>query len=81
MGGGHHPALHHPRDKPIVAVQLIPATFQVVRLQLPPEYHRATLGDDLSMNDYKWSPDGSRLALVSSSRDHKEAVLKVLAEP
>ncbi|CAG1773264.1 hypothetical protein BAC2_03823, partial [uncultured bacterium] len=27
--------------------------------------------------DYNWSPDGSRLALVSTSRDHKDAVLKV----
>jgi dipeptidyl aminopeptidase/acylaminoacyl peptidase len=50
---------------------------KVTRLQLPPEYHRATLGDNLSMNDYKWSPDGSRLALASSSRDHKQAVLRV----
>jgi dipeptidyl aminopeptidase/acylaminoacyl peptidase len=49
----------------------------IVRLQMPPDFHRATLGDNLSMNDYKWSPDGSRLALVSTSRDHKDAVLKV----
>ncbi|MFI5311723.1 MAG: DPP IV N-terminal domain-containing protein, partial [Gemmatimonadales bacterium] len=50
---------------------------KVTRLQLPPEYHRATLGDNISMNDYKWSPDGSKLALVSTSRDHKQAVLRV----
>ena len=50
---------------------------RVVRLQMPPDFHRATLGDNLSMNDYNWSPDGSQLALVSTSRDHKEAVLKV----
>lgn len=52
-------------------------TGRIVRLQMPPDFHRATLGDNLSMNDYNWSPDGSRLALVSTSRDHKEAVLKV----
>lgn len=52
-------------------------TGRVVRLQMPPDFHRATLGDNLSMNDYNWSPDGSKLALVSTSRDHKEAVLKV----
>ena len=50
---------------------------RIVRLQLPPEYHRATLGDDISMNDYVWSPDASRLALASTSRDHKHTVLRV----
>jgi dipeptidyl aminopeptidase/acylaminoacyl peptidase len=52
-------------------------TGKVVRLQMPPDFHRATLGDNISMNDYNWSPDGSKLALVSTSRDHKAAVLKV----
>jgi dipeptidyl aminopeptidase/acylaminoacyl peptidase len=49
----------------------------VTRLQMTPDSHRATLGDDLSMNDYNWSPDGSRLALASVSRDHKRVVLRV----
>lgn len=50
---------------------------KVIPLQLPPEYHRATLGDNISMNDYNWSPDGSKLALVSTSRDHKSATFRV----
>jgi dipeptidyl aminopeptidase/acylaminoacyl peptidase len=50
---------------------------RITRLQLPPQYHRATMGDDISMDDYQWSPDGSRLALVSTGRDHKNAVLRV----
>ena len=50
---------------------------RVTRLQLPPEYHRATLGDNISMNDYAWSPDASKLALVSTSRDHKQAVFRI----
>jgi dipeptidyl-peptidase 4 len=50
---------------------------KTVRLQMPPDFHRAMLSDDISMNDYKWSPDGSRLALVSTSRDHKQAVVRV----
>jgi dipeptidyl aminopeptidase/acylaminoacyl peptidase len=50
---------------------------RVTRLQLPPEYHRATLGDNISMNDYNWSPDASKLALVSTSRDHKQAIFRV----
>ena len=53
------------------------ASGSVVRLQLAPEYHRATTGDNISMNDYNWSPDGSKLALVSTGRDHKNAILRV----
>src|SRR5947208_12537666 len=50
---------------------------KITRLQLPPEYHRATIGDNISMADYNWSPDGSKLALASTSRDHKQAILRV----
>ena len=50
---------------------------RVTRLQTPPDYHRATYFDDISMNDYKWSPDASKLALVSTPRDHKAATLSV----
>jgi dipeptidyl-peptidase 4 len=52
-------------------------TKSVVRLKMPPDFHRATLSDDISMNDYKWSPDGMRLALASTSRDHKVTTLRV----
>ena len=52
-------------------------TGRMVRLKLAPEYHRATLGDDISMNDYKWSPDASKLALASTSRDHKVTAVRV----
>jgi dipeptidyl aminopeptidase/acylaminoacyl peptidase len=44
---------------------------------MEPDFHRATLGDDISMNDYNWSPDGSKLALASVSRDHKHVWLRV----
>ncbi len=50
---------------------------RVVRLQMPPDYHRATLGDNVSVRDMQWSPDGARLAFISTSRDHKQAVLRV----
>jgi dipeptidyl-peptidase-4 len=49
----------------------------VVRLQLAPQFHRGTIGDDITMADYDWSPDGARLALASTSRDHKQVVLRV----
>ena len=49
----------------------------ITRLRMDPDFHRATLGDDISMNDYNWSPDGSTLALASVSRDHKHVWLRV----
>ncbi|MGQ0714667.1 MAG: DPP IV N-terminal domain-containing protein [Gemmatimonadaceae bacterium] len=55
---------------------------RVVRLQMPPDYHRSTTCDHIACDgpllaDARWSPDGSRLAFVSSSRDHKHAQLRV----
>jgi len=52
-------------------------TGRMTRLQMEPDYHRATLGDDVSMRDYQWKPDGSMLALASVSRDHKQVWLRV----
>jgi dipeptidyl-peptidase 4 len=49
----------------------------IVRLKMPPDFHRAMLGDNLSMNDLNWSPDGSKLAFVSTPRDHKSATVRV----
>ena len=80
-----HPKLHAwkyplPGDSIVAMIQRVIIEVdgpRTIRLQMPPDFHRATLSDDISMNDYKWSPDGSRLALVSSSRDHKQAVLRV----
>jgi len=50
---------------------------KVIPLQLPLEYHRGSIGDNITMADYNWSPDGSKLALVSTSRDHKSATFRV----
>jgi dipeptidyl aminopeptidase/acylaminoacyl peptidase len=52
-------------------------TGAAVRFKMDPDYHRATLGDDFSLDDMTWSPDASKLAFVSTSRDHKSAVLHV----
>jgi dipeptidyl-peptidase 4 len=51
-------------------------TGRVTRLQMPPDYHRATLGDNFSLRDMQWSPDNSQLVFISTSRDHKQAVLR-----
>jgi dipeptidyl aminopeptidase/acylaminoacyl peptidase len=53
------------------------ATGKVTRLQMPPDFHRGTLGDDISMTDYKWSPDATRLAIASVSRYHKHVWVSV----
>src|SRR5687767_37890 len=55
---------------------------RLVRLQMPPDFHRSTVCDHIvcegtRLADAQWSPDGSRLAFVSSSRDHKVAQLRV----
>ena len=52
-------------------------TRTVVRLAMAPDFHRATLGDDISMNDYVFSADGARLALASTSRDHKQTIVRI----
>lgn len=54
----------------------------VVRLQMPPDFHRSTVSDHIACDggelcDAQWYPDGSHLAFVSSSRDHKEAWLRL----
>jgi len=57
---------------------------QVVRLDMASDQHRSTICDHVYCNgtfaDVEWAPDGSELAFVSSSRDHKEALLRV-ADP
>ena len=52
-------------------------TRTIVRLKMAPDFHRATLGDDIAMSDYNFSPDGARLALASTSRDHKQTIVRV----
>lgn len=53
---------------------------KVIRLKMPPDQHRTTLCDDVKCRewtDVQWSPDSSSLVFVSSSRDHKQANLRV----
>ena len=64
-----------------VVVDLSGPAPNVVRLQLPPDPHRSTTCDhilcDGQFADVEWSPDGTRLVFVSSSRDHKRADVRV----
>lgn len=69
---------------PIITIQRViveTETPRVIRLQMPPDPRRSTLCDDIScdgsLTDTEWSADSSKLAFVSSSRDHKQANLRV----
>jgi len=58
------------------------ATGKLTRLQMSPDQHRSTLCDDVACrggewSDVQWAPDGSSVAFVSTSRDHKHEQLRV----
>lgn len=54
---------------------------RVVRLAMPPDAHRSMVTDHIACGtdvcDLLWVPDGSAIAFVSSSRDHKRAWVRV----
>jgi dipeptidyl aminopeptidase/acylaminoacyl peptidase len=62
-----------------VIIDVEPA--RVTRLRMAPDQHRSTISDHVAEGslflDVEWFPDSSRVAFVSSSRDHKQAVLRI----
>jgi dipeptidyl aminopeptidase/acylaminoacyl peptidase len=78
-----HPTLKEwkyplPGDKVIPMIERVIIEIdnpKVIKLQVPADPHRASLSDDIAssgtFDDVDWSPDGSQLAFVSTSRDHK----------
>ncbi|MDT3403076.1 S9 family peptidase [Mucilaginibacter terrae] len=54
---------------------------KVIMLKVPADPHRATLSDDISssgtLDDVNWSADGTQLAFVSTSRDHKQEKVRI----
>jgi dipeptidyl aminopeptidase/acylaminoacyl peptidase len=73
-----------PGDKEIAMIQRVIIdvdTPKVIRLQIPPDAHRGTLSDDISsgggFDDVDWSEDGTQLAFVSTSRDHKDEKFRI----
>lgn len=73
-----------PGDKYIPTIRRVVIdveTPKVVSLNIPPDPHRATMSDDISssgsFDDIDWSPDAKEVAFVSSSRDHKNAKVRI----
>jgi dipeptidyl-peptidase 4 len=74
-----------PQDKEIIKIHRVIIdvdAVKVVRLQMKsPDDRRSTLCDDISCDggftDVIWSDDAKTLAFVSSTRDHKQANLRV----
>jgi dipeptidyl aminopeptidase/acylaminoacyl peptidase len=52
-------------------------TGAITRFQQGPDFHRGSVGDDIRMGDYQWSPDATQVAFTAVSRDHKQAQLRV----
>ena len=54
---------------------------KVIMFNIPPDPHRASLSDDISssgtFDDIDWNPDGTELAFLSTSRDHKQEKFRI----
>ncbi|MFI5451640.1 DPP IV N-terminal domain-containing protein [Pedobacter sp. UC225_61] len=54
---------------------------KVVSLNIPADPHRATLSDDIAssgtFDDIDWKADGSEMAFLSTSRDHKNEKFRI----
>ncbi len=74
-----------PGDEVVTTIQRVVIDVldpHVVRLKMPPDEHRSSLCDNIACRggewaDVQWSPDGSQLAFVSTSRDHKRETLRI----
>lgn len=73
-----------PGDKEIATIRRVIIDVEnakVVSLQIPPDAHRATLSDDIAssgtFDDIDWKADGSEMAFLSTSRDHKNSKFRI----
>ncbi len=73
-----------PGDKDIIMIQRVIIEVdqpKVIRLQVAPDPHRASLSDDISssgtFDDVDWKADGTELAFLSTSRDHKIEKMRI----
>jgi len=54
---------------------------KVIMFNIPADPHRASLSDDISssgtFDDIDWNPDGTEVAFLSTSRDHKQEKFRI----
>ena len=73
-----------PGDKAIIMIERVIIDVEapkVIRLSIPPDPRRSTNGDDIvsgaQLGDAEWNKDGTQLAFVSTSRDHKQEKFRI----
>jgi dipeptidyl-peptidase-4 len=73
-----------PGDKVISTIRRVIIDVEnakVVSLNIPADPHRATLSDDIAssgtFDDIDWKADGSEMAFLSTSRDHKQEKFRI----
>ena len=73
-----------PEDEKVIQIHRVIIEVdqpKVIRLKMPPDDRRGTLCDDIScsgaFDDNEWNEDATKLAFVSTPRDHKKATLKI----
>lgn len=73
-----------PGDKVIATIRRVIIDVENVKtisLQIPPDAHRASLSDDIAssgtFDDIDWKVDGSEMAFLSTSRDHKNTKFRI----
>lgn len=74
-----------PGDADIIRIHRViidvSSTPKIIRLNLAPDARRSTLCDDISceggFDDNEWSDDAKQLVFVSTSRDHKQANVRI----
>lgn len=73
-----------PGDKEIPTIRRVVIDVEnprVISFNIPADPHRATLSDDISssgtFDDIDWKADGSEVAFVSTSRDHKNEKFRI----
>lgn len=73
-----------PQDKEIIKIHRVIINVEsgaMTKLKIAPDDRRGTLCDDITcsgtFDDNEWSADSTKLAFVSSSRDHKEAKFRI----
>lgn len=73
-----------PGDENIIKIERVIIDVdqpKVIPLQIPADPHRATLSDDISssgtFDDIDWKADGTQMAFLSTSRDHKQEKFRI----